>query len=85
MVVRGDLFSIVVSDCFDLVSERQEYACAGLHYRFRVLVLQFVYLFFFFFSLFFLLFFFFFFFSYNRVFFSVSYASFCGVFFLFDY
>ena len=31
MGVRGELFSIVVSDCFDLVSERQEHACAGLH------------------------------------------------------
>ena len=31
--VRGELFSIVVSDCFDLVSERQRHACAGLHER----------------------------------------------------
>ena len=41
MGVRGELFSIVVSDCFDLVSERQEHACAGLHDRVRVLVRQF--------------------------------------------
>ena len=26
----GELFSIVVSDCFDAVSERQKHACAGL-------------------------------------------------------
>ena len=31
--VRGELFSIVVSDCFDAVSERQKHACAGLHDR----------------------------------------------------
>ena len=41
MGVRGELFSIVVSDCFDLVSERQKHACAGLHDRVRVLVQQF--------------------------------------------
>ena len=41
MGVRGELFSIVVSDCFDLVSERQEHACAGLHDKVRVLVRQF--------------------------------------------
>ena len=41
MGVRGELFSIVVSDCFDLVSERQKHACAGLHDRVRVLVRQF--------------------------------------------
>ena len=39
--MRGELFSIVVSDCFDAVSERQEHACAGLHDRVRVLVRQF--------------------------------------------
>ena len=39
--MRGELFSIVVSDCFDLVSERQKHACAGLHDRVRVLVRQF--------------------------------------------
>ena len=31
--MRGELFSIVVSDCFDAVSERQKHACAGLHDR----------------------------------------------------
>ena len=41
MGVRGELFSIVVSDCFDAVSERQKHACAGLHDRVRVLVRQF--------------------------------------------
>ena len=41
MGVRGELFSIVVSDCFDAVSERQEHACAGLHDKVRVLVRQF--------------------------------------------
>ena len=39
--MRGELFSIVVSDCFDAVSERQKHACAGLHDRVRVLVRQF--------------------------------------------
>ena len=34
--MRGELFSIVVSDCFDAVSERQKHACAGLHDRVRV-------------------------------------------------
>ena len=37
MGVRGELFSIVVSDCFDAVSERQEHACAGLHDSFPFL------------------------------------------------
>ena len=41
MGVRGELFSIVVSDCFDAVSERQKRACAGLHDEVRVLVRQF--------------------------------------------
>ena len=41
MGVSGELFSIVVSDCFDLVSERQKHACAGLHDKVRVLVQQF--------------------------------------------
>ena len=39
--MRGELFSIVVSDCFDAVSERQKHACAGLHDIVRVLVRQF--------------------------------------------
>ena len=41
MGVSGELFSIVVSDCFDAVSERQKHACAGLHDKVRVLVRQF--------------------------------------------
>ncbi len=41
MGVRGELFSIVVSDCFDAVSERQKHACAVLHDKVRVLVRQF--------------------------------------------
>ena len=29
--VRGELFAVVVSDCFDAVGERRQHASAGLH------------------------------------------------------
>src|SRR6202140_99245 len=38
--MRGELFSIVVSDCFDAVGERQKHARAGLYDRVRALVRQ---------------------------------------------
>jgi len=38
--VRGELFSVVVSDCFDAVSERQKHARAGLRDGVRALVGQ---------------------------------------------
>jgi hypothetical protein len=38
--VRGELFSIVVSDCFDAVGERQKHPRAGLYDRVRALVRQ---------------------------------------------
>src|SRR6202049_255077 len=38
--MRGELFSIVVSDCFDAVGEREKPAMAGLYDRVRALVRQ---------------------------------------------
>jgi hypothetical protein len=38
--VRGELFSIVVGDCFDAVGQRQEHARAGLYDSVRALVRQ---------------------------------------------
>ena len=39
--LHANKHELLVSDCFDLVSERQEHACAGLHDKVRVLVRQF--------------------------------------------
>ena len=38
--MRGELFSIVVGDCFDAVGERQKHARAGPYDRVRALVPQ---------------------------------------------